>query len=441
MALQELQEEGMTVRMATEAPMTAAETVLARAAGVPRVEPGEYVVAEVDAMMMHDIFAADVLGMLERVGIRQLHDPGRVTVVFDHMVPAPSVAAAEHQAAARRLVKHYGIDAFFDIGRGICHQVMVEEGRFQPGELVVGTDSHTTTYGALGAAGCGIGSSEMAYALATGRLWFKVPETVLVVLEGRLHPMVTAKDLVLFLMREVGSAEAQYRSVEHGGPGVDTLRMSERLTIANMGVEIGAKFSLFPGGDLKTMQPGASYVATHVVDLDALVPQVAVPPHVENVVAVGEVAGVRLDQVFLGSCTNGRLDDLRQAAQIMSGHKIARNIRMIVTPASSQVYAQALEEGILADLVAAGAIVEGPGCGPCFGGHLGLLAPGERCLGTHNRNFPGRMGSPAAEIYLGSPATAAASALTGEITDPRGFAAGTEQREEERQEDEREVIR
>ncbi len=383
------------------------------------MEPGEYVVAEIDAMMMHDIFAADVLGLLERVGIASLHDPSRATVVFDHMVPAPSVAAAEHQAAARRLVRHYGIDAFFEIGRGICHQVMVEENRVVPGDLVVGTDSHTTTYGALGAAGCGIGTSEMAYALATGKLWFKVPETVLVVLEGRLHPMVSAKDLVLFEMREIGSREAQYRSVEHAGPGTATLSLAERMTVANMGVEMGAKFSLFPSERTPTMRPGAGYATRHSIDLDALSPQVAVPHHVENVVDVDEVVGLHLDQVFLGSCTNGRLEDLHQAANILRGRTIARGLRMIVTPASSLVFRQAAEDGTLAVLAAAGAIVEGPGCGPCFGGHLGLLAPGERCLGTHNRNFKGRMGSPGAEIYLGSPATAAVSALVGAIADPR----------------------
>lgn len=403
----------------TERAMTAAEAVLARASGAAQVEPGQYVVADIDAMMLHDIFAADVLGLLQRTGIGALHDPRRVTVVFDHMVPAPSVAAAEHQAAARRLLRHYGIDAFYEIGRGICHQVMVEERRVVPGDLVVGTDSHSTTYGALGAAGCGIGSSEMAYALATGQLWFKVPETVLVVLEGRLQPRVTAKDLVLFLMREVGSGEAQYRSVEHAGPGAASLSLAQRMTVANMGVEMGAKFSLFPADGAPTMRPGARYAATHTVDLGALAPQVAVPHHVENVVAVDEVAGLRIDQVFLGSCTNGRLEDLREAAAILRGRSIASGVRMIVTPASSLVYRQAAEEGLLGDLAAAGAIVEGPGCGPCFGGHLGLLAPGERCLGTHNRNFKGRMGSPAGEIYLGSPATAAATALVGAIADPR----------------------
>ena len=403
--------------------MTAAETILARAAGVDRVVPGEYVVARIDAMMMHDIFAADVLGMLERAGIEQLHDPSRATVVFDHMVPAPSVAAAEHQAKARQLVRRYGIEAFFEIGRGICHQVMVEEERVRPGDLVVGTDSHTTTYGALGAAGCGIGSSEMAYALATGELWFKVPETVLVLLEGRFAPAVAAKDLVLFLLGEIGSSEAQYRSVEHAGPGADSLSLAERMTVANMGVEMGAKFSLFPAAGATVGHEPTGYAAVHEVDLATLSPQVAVPHHVENVVDVEEVAGLRLDQVFLGSCTNGRLEDLREAAAILRGRKIAPGLRMIVTPASSTVYQRAAEEGLLGDLSSAGAIIEGPGCGPCFGGHLGLLAAGERCLGTHNRNFRGRMGSPEGEIYLASPATAAASALAGAIADPRELAA------------------
>ncbi len=403
--------------------MTAAETILARAAGVDRVVPGEYVVARIDAMMMHDIFAADVLGMLETAGIEQLDDPSRATVVFDHMVPAPSVAAAEHQAKARQLVRRYGIEAFFEIGRGICHQVMVEEDRVRPGDLVVGTDSHTTTYGALGAAGCGIGSSEMAYALATGELWFKVPETVLVRLEGRFAPAVAAKDLVLFLLRQIGSSEAQYRSVEHAGPGADSLSLAERMTVANMGVEMGAKFSLFPAAGATAAHEATGYAAVHEVDLATLSPQVAVPHHVENVVDVEEVAGLRLDQVFLGSCTNGRIEDLREAAAILRGRKIAPGLRLIVTPASSTVYRQAAEEGLLGDLSSTGAIIEGPGCGPCFGGHLGLLAAGERCLGTHNRNFRGRMGSPEGEIYLASPATAAASALAGAIADPRELAA------------------
>ncbi len=398
--------------------LTVAEEILARAAGREESSAGEYVVAQVDAMMMHDIFAADVLSMLERAGIQRLHDPSKVTVVFDHMIPPPSVSAASHQAKARELISHFGIDAFFEIGRGICHQVMIEERRVVPGQLVVATDSHTTTYGAQGVAATGIGSSEMAYALATGQLWFKVPESVSVILEGQFSYGVTAKDLILYLMKAIGSAEAQYRSIEFGGPGVDELSLADRMTISNMGVEIGAKFAVFPADSIQTIRENAGYVASHTVSLRSLTPQVAVPHHVENVVDVDEVAGTPLDQVFIGSCTNGRLEDLRQAAGILEGKHIAKGLRLIVFPASSQVMEAAAREGIIETLNEAGAYVGGPGCGPCFGGHLGLLAPGERCLGTHNRNFRGRMGSADAEIYLGSPMTAAASALAGAITNP-----------------------
>ena len=399
--------------------LTAAEEILGRASGKGEVHALEYVVAQVDAMMMHDIFAADVLSMLDNAGISRLHDPSRVTVVFDHMVPPPSVSSAAHQAKARQLMKKYRIEAFFEMGRGICHQVMVEEQRVGPGQLVVGTDSHTTTYGAVGAASSGIGSSEMAYTLATGQLWFKVPESIAVILDGHFSPGVTAKDLILNLMKVIGSEEAQYRSVEFGGQGVDELNLSDRMTVSNMGVEMGAKFTIFPHGMTATTKENASYVARHELSLEALVPQIAVPHHVENVVDVGEVVGTPLDQIFIGSCTNGRLDDLRQAASVLRDKHIAKGIRLIVTPASNIVMEQAVREGIIEDFLKAGAYVGGPGCGPCFGGHLGLLAPGERCLGTHNRNFRGRMGSAEAEIFLGSPLTAAASALAGVISDPR----------------------
>ncbi|NNN19060.1 MAG: 3-isopropylmalate dehydratase large subunit [Acidimicrobiaceae bacterium] len=405
--------------------LTVAEEILARASGSDRVRAGEYVVARVDAMMMHDIFAADVLSMLEKAGIRRLHDPSKVTVVFDHMVPSPSVSSSAHQAKARELIRYYAIDAFFEVGRGICHQVMIEENRVAPGQLVVGTDSHTTTYGALGVASSGIGSSEMAYTLATGQLWFKVPESVSVVLEGEFSVGVSAKDLILRLMKVIGSSEAQYRSVEFGGPGVGELDLADRMTVSNMGVEMGAKFTIFPEGPVRTVKQGASYVASHTIALGSLAPQIAVPHHVENVVDVDEVVGVPLDQVFIGSCTNGRLKDLRIAASVLKGRHIAKGLRLIVTPASARVMEAAAREGIIEDLVRAGAYVGGPGCGPCFGGHMGLLAPGERCLGTHNRNFRGRMGSGDAEIYLGSPLTAAVSALAGAIADPREVVQGS----------------
>ncbi len=400
--------------------VTWAEEVLAQKAGQSDVAVGEYVVARPDAFMMHDIFAADVLELLERTGIQTLDCPERVSIIFDHMVPAPSEYAAAHQKKARILAKKYGIHHFYDVGRGICHQVMVEEERVGPGDLVVATDSHTTTYGAVGAASCGIGSTEMAYALATGTLWFKVPETVLVWLENRLPWGVSAKDLILSLMKTIGSDVAQNRSLEFLGPGAVSLELASRMTIANMGVEMGTKFALFPP-ERKTR--AGPYVAEYAVDLASVKPMVALPHHVENVAPVTEHEGIPIDQVFIGSCTNGRLSDLREAASILRGRHIASSVRLIVTPASSRVYQEALREGLLEDLVQAGAIIEGPGCGPCFGGHMGLLAPGEKVIGTHNRNFQGRMGSLQAEIYLGSPLTAASTALTGVLTDPRTIMA------------------
>ncbi len=399
--------------------MTWAEQILAAKSGRDRVQPGEYVVARLDGFMMHDIFAADVLGLLDEVGIARLDDPERVTVVFDHMVPAPSVAAAVHQRKARELVIRYGIRHFHEIGRGVSHQVMVEEQRVQEGDLVAATDSHTTTYGGVGAISTGIGSTEMAYALATGTLWFKVPESVLIRLEGAFAKGTSGKDLILALMQTVGSDVAQARSLEFCGPGASSLTLADRLTVCNMGVEMGAKFAVFPPGAHDPQE--AAYAARYTVDLAALQPMVAIPHHVENVRPVSEAAGTRIDQVFIGSCTNGRLQDLRDAASLLAGRRVAPGVRLIVVPASREIYRQAAGEGILDALSAAGAIVEGPGCGPCFGGHLGLLAPGERCLGTHNRNFQGRMGSPDAEIYLASPLTAAATAIAGEIADPRAL--------------------
>lgn len=407
--------------------MNWAESILAAKAGRTSVAPGQQVVARPDAFVMHDIFATDVFGLLEEAGIRKLADPSRVAVVFDHMVPAPSERAALHQKRARALAKKYGVAAVYDVGRGICHQLMVEEARVRAGDLAVATDSHATTYGAVGAAGTGIGSTEMAYALATGTLWFRVPETVLVWLDGHLPRGVTGKDVILSLMRVVGTDEAQGRSLEFRGPGSAALDLADRMTIANMGVELGAKFALFPPD--RVGRGEGPYVAEYTLDLSTLEPMVALPHHVENVAPVQAHAGVPVDQVFIGSCTNGRLKDLQEAAAVLRGRHIAPGIRLIVTPASQAIYLEALRTGLLEDLAKAGATIEGPGCGPCFGGHLGLLAPGERCVGTHNRNFQGRMGSVQAEIYLASPLTAAATALTGVLTDPRtvmGMTGGEE---------------
>lgn len=413
--------------------MTMAEKLLARASGRVSVLPGEFVVGRVDLALLHDIFAAGVFGLLKDAGGASVWDPSRVVVVIDHMVPAPSAAAAEIHARIRGHVRDFGITHFFDAGAGICHQLLAEQGLALPGRLILGTDSHTTTAGALGAGGTGIGTSEMAYVLATGELWFQVPHTVRVVLDGRLQAGVMWKDVILALAGRLGSDGAQYRALEFGGPAASAADLAGRLTVANMAVELGAKFGLFPaddltvsylrglGADAQAFGPDtdARYEQTVTIPLDSLSPQVALPHAVDNVKPVEEVEGVSVDQVFIGSCTNGRIEDLRAAARILAGRRVHPGTRLIVAPASRDVQRQAASDGTLESLLAAGAMLLPPGCGPCFGGHQGLLAPGERCIGTHNRNFPGRMGSPKAEIFLASPATAAASALRGRITDPR----------------------
>ncbi len=417
--------------------MTLAEKILARAAGRERVAPGEFVVATVDLALVHDIFAVPVFDAFRELGRERVFDPARVAVVIDHLVPAPTTAAALVHRRIREHVAALGIRRFFDAGSGICHQLLPEAGLVAPGMLVVGTDSHTTTHGALGAAGTGIGTSEMVYVLATGRLWFRVPETLRVDLSGSLPPLVGWKDVVLHLAGRLGSDGAQYRSLEFAGPAAEGVDLAGRLTMCNMAVELGAKFGLFAadavtasylaarGAEAEPLapDPDARYLAAHPLDLSSLEPQVALPGAVDRVHPVGEVEGIEIHQAFLGSCTNGRLEDLEEAATVLRGQRVARGVRLLVAPASRDVYREAARRGVLAVLVEAGATILPPGCGPCFGGHGGLLAPGERCIGSHNRNFAGRMGSPEAEIYLASPATVAASAVAGRIADPRAVAA------------------
>lgn len=416
--------------------MTLAERILARAADREEVVAGEFVMASVDLAMVHDIFAAQVFDQLFSAGVRDVFDPHRIAVVIDHLVPAPSAAAADVHRRIREHVERFGIDRFFDAGRGICHQLLPEGGHVRPGMLIVGTDSHTTTYGALGAAGTGIGASEMTYVFATGRLWFRVPETIRFDLAGSLSPMVTWKDAILHIGGRFGADVAQYRAVEFAGPAAGQVDVPGRLTMCNMAVEIGAKFGLFAADgvtagylasrvaapvEVSGPDEDAEYLAVHEVSLSDLEPQVAMPHSVDIVRAVSEVEGVRLDQAFIGSCTNGRLEDMEAAAGVLRGRHVAQHVRLLVAPASRLVYQQAVRSGVLETLVDAGATVLPPGCGPCFGGHGGLLGPGERCIGTHNRNFVGRMGSPQAEIYLASPVTVAASAVAGHIADPRSL--------------------
>lgn len=413
--------------------MTMAEKILARASGQQTAEPGEFVVADVDLALVHDIFTSAVFALLRSSGFTHVWNREKVVAVIDHLVPAPSPAAAALHQQIRRDVVEFGLVHFYDCGAGICHQLLPERGHVSPGMLVLGTDSHSTTHGALGAAATGIGTTEMAYVLATGQLWLRVPESIRVVLRGALQPAVGWKDAILSLAGRIGSDGAEYQALEFAGDSLRSMGVGGRMTMANMAVELGAKFGLFPADDITLTylasrgvdaqplgpDPDASYRRTLTIDLSALEPQVALPHTVDHVLPVGQVGDIPVDQAFIGSCTNGRVEDLETAARYLAGRRVHPHTRLIVAPASRDVERDALRRGILDTLIDAGALLLPPGCGPCFGGHQGLLAPGERCIGTHNRNFPGRMGSPQAEIYLASPATVAASALYGRITDPR----------------------
>jgi len=417
--------------------MNLAEKILAYASGRDEVKPGEIIQAKVDMAMANEITGPLAIKAFREIGIEKVWDNSRIVLVQDHQVPADTVKSAELHRIMRRFAEKQKIKWFYDVGSGgICHQVMVEKGHALPGDLIVGADSHTCTYGALGAFSTGIGSTEMAAVFATGEIWLKVPETIQIRVEGKFKRHVTPKDLILHVIGRIGASGATYKAVEFTGSAISSMSVSGRLTICNMAVEMGAKTGIIEP-DKKTLNyvkqrasrpfrplrsdPDARYERVLEVNVDGLEPQVACPHRVDNVKPVSEVEGVRIDQAFLGSCTNGRLEDLRAAAMILKGKKIDRRVRMIVTPASQEVYLQALREGYLEIFVEAGAIVSNPTCGACFGGHMGLLAPGEVCISTSNRNFVGRMGSPEAEIYLASPVTVAASALAGRIVDPTEY--------------------
>jgi len=416
---------------------TLAEKILARAGGRRAALAGEYVTARVDRVMVHEAFVLCALKLL-KLGIDHLFDPERVVVILDHYYPAPTEQMARGHSVARALVERFGIRHFLGHA-GICHQVLTERGLARPGDLVLGSDSHSTTYGALGAAGAGIGITEMAYVLATGELWMQVPASIRFALQGALPPGLLSKDVILHLAGRFGTEVAQYRSIEFAGPVADALSLAGRMTMANMGAELGAKFACFPA-DAATCaylsrrsgervepfgpDPDAGYEGEHAVDVSELEPQIACPHSPGNVVPVTAVAGTPVHQAFLGSCTNARLEDLAVAAAILAGRKVHPRTRLLVTPASQEVYLAATRAGFTEVLLEAGAHITASGCGACPGGHSGVVAAGEVCLSSTNRNFRGRMGSPEAEVYLGSPASVAASAVAGEIVDPRAFWRG-----------------
>jgi 3-isopropylmalate/(R)-2-methylmalate dehydratase large subunit len=418
--------------------LTITEKIFARASG-RKVVAGDFVMASIDRAMTHDITGPlAVEGFYEIMKGRdaKVHDPDRIVILFDHQVPADSLNAAQNHILLRKFAKEQGIENFYDIFEGVCHQVMPEKGHVLPGDLVVGSDSHTCAYGALGAFATGVGSTDMAAVFALGKLWFRVPETMRFEVNGRLPERVYSKDIILRLIKDVGAEGARYRACEYGGDAIKSLDLSQRMTVSNMAIEMGGKAGIGerdavteeyirqrkPGYKLdKSLRSddGAKYAWVKKYDVSELKPQVACPHNVDNVVDVGEVEGRKIDQVLLGSCTNGRFEDMKIAAEVMDGKPVAKGVRMIVIPASRTEYMKTLKAGLVEEFMNAGALVESPCCGPCMGGSFGLLGPGEVGLSTSNRNFRGRQGSAEAFVYLCSPATAAASAIKGKIADPR----------------------
>jgi len=411
---------------------TISEKIFSRASGKD-VYAGDLVIAGVDGAMAHDGTALLAIKAFRDMGGEKLWDPSRVVLVIDHVAPSATEAFSKVHKLMREFAFSQGTH-FYDVGSGICHQLMIESGHAYPGSLVVGSDSHTCTYGAVGAFATGIGSTEIAAVFLSGKLWFKVPETMKIEIEGDLQPMVLPKDVILKIVGTVKADGATYQAIEFHGSTVKAMNVEGRLTLCNMAVEMGAKtgiiepdaetlsyltaLGLKPVGGFKS-DGDAEFSRNLSLDVSDIEPQVSCPHIVDNVKPITEVEGIEVNQVFLGSCTNGRLDDLRVAAEILKGKKVKREVRMIVIPVSRRVYFQALKEGLIEIFLKAGCAVCNPGCGPCAGAHEGVLAPGEVCVSTSNRNFRGRMGSMDAEIYLVSPATAAVTAIEGKITDPR----------------------
>ncbi|MEW5937384.1 MAG: 3-isopropylmalate dehydratase large subunit [Candidatus Thermoplasmatota archaeon] len=415
--------------------MTIAEKILARASGNPMVEVGEIVEAKVDRAMSHDN-AALVAKHFAEIGVKNVWDKEKIVILMDHRVPANDIKTAEGHKRIRGFVAEQGIPHFFDIREGVCHQVMPEFGLALPGELIVGTDSHTTTYGALGAFSTGIGATEMAGVWATGALWLMVPRSFRFEVRGGFPKGTYPKDLILRIIGDLRADGADYASVEFSGPTISAMGIGGRMTLCNMAMEMGAKAAIVPPDDRtlrylerrahREWQParadkGADYDQEFGYDASVLEPMVACPHAVDNVMPVQDVTGIEIHQAVIGSCTNGRLEDLREGAKMLKGKMVHKQVRLIVAPASREVYLAALRSGVLETYVKAGGVVINPGCGPCLGAHEGILAAGERCIASTNRNFKGRMGSPDSEVYLASPATVAASALNGAITDPRRY--------------------
>lgn len=419
---------------------TIAEKILARASGKGEVEAGEIVMADIDIAMIHDLTGPLAVESFNKIGTEKVWDSSKIVIPFDHQVPADSLDSANNHIFMRNFVKEQNIENFYDVNEGVCHQILPEKGHVLPGTLIVGADSHTCTYGALGSFSTGIGSTDMAMVLSTGQLWFKVPETIRFNVEGKLKENVSAKDVILNIIGQVGADGASYKSCEFAGETISEMNISQRMVLSNMAIEMGGKTGIIEP-DTKTYQYLENRVSgknkarlnafkeksnlktdldsasLEIIDIDVsnLEPQVACPHNVDNVKPASEL-DIEIDQVFIGSCTNGRIEDLRDAAKILKGNKVAKGTRMLIIPASREIYLNALNEGLIKIFIEAGALVSAPCCGPCLGGHTGLIGPGEVSLSTSNRNFKGRQGSPEGEVYLSSAKVAAWSAIEGRIS-------------------------
>ncbi len=414
--------------------MTMTQKILAAHAGVEHVEAGELILVKLDRVLGNDITSPVAIREFEKMGFDGVYDRDKVTMVMDHFAPNKDIKAAIQCKMCRDFCAEKQITHFYDVGQmGVEHALLPEKGLVVSGDAVIGADSHTCTYGALGAFSTGVGSTDMACGMATGKAWFKVPGAIKFVLHGKLQKYVSGKDVILHIIGKIGVDGALYRSMEFCGEGVGELSVTDRLTICNMAIEAGAKNGIFPVDD-KTLE----YIAAHSdrkpvtyeadadalydqvveIDLSAIAPTVAFPHLPENTKTVAEAGDVKIDQVVIGSCTNGYYENIKQAAEILRGRKVAPGVRAIIIPATQEIYLRAMKEGLLEVFVRAGCAVSTPTCGPCLGGHMGILAPGERAVATTNRNFVGRMGDPTSEVYLASPAVAAASAVLGRIASP-----------------------
>ena len=414
--------------------MTMTQKILAAHAGLDSVEPGQLIEAKLDVVLGNDITSPVAINEFEKCGASSVFDNTRIALVMDHFTPNKDIKAAEQCRQVRSFAGKYGIKNFFDVGRmGIEHALLPEKGIVVPGDCIIGADSHTCTYGALGAFSTGVGSTDMAAGMIAGKTWFKVPSAIQVELKGKLNRWVSGKDVILHLIGEIGVDGALYQSLEFTGEGVRSLSMDDRLCIANMAIEAGAKNGIFPVDEVTLAygegrfqreavayeaDPDAVYERKVVIELDKLRPTVSFPHLPENTRVIDEVGEIKIDQSVIGSCTNGRIEDLRTAAEILKGRQVAQNVRCIIIPGTQDIYLQAVREGLAEIFIEAGAVFSTPTCGPCLGGHMGVLGKGERAVSTTNRNFVGRMGHVESEVYLASPAVAAASAVTAYVTDP-----------------------